>query len=109
MESNQDVHEQCRRDFAMVADRNVTLKLMRDRANYELMRARSQHGAEVLLRAVLRAQMDRLAEAAEKFLDNACRPGDDGKYDDLFDEARSNLRKVLKEVKDAVTRPAANV
>lgn len=44
---------------------------------------------------------DALVEALEHLMRTACRPGDDGKFDDSFDEARNKARIVLASTKGA--------
>jgi hypothetical protein len=39
---------------------------------------------------------ERIAKALRKLLCSACRPGDDGKYDDLYDDARGEAEAALK-------------
>lgn len=42
-----------------------------------------------------------LYEALQAMVDSACRPGDDGKYDDQFDAARKFARELLTKAVDS--------
>lgn len=44
---------------------------------------------------------DALVDALEHLTRTACRPGDDSKFDDSFDEARNKARTILASVKGA--------
>ena len=41
-------------------------------------------------------ELRRLRAALRGLLDTACRPGDDGRYDDTFDDARRIARELLE-------------
>jgi hypothetical protein len=61
---------------------------------YGLSRTPSQ--AEQLARMLVAgSQMEGLLAACVRFRCSACRPGDDGKFDDLYDDAREAFDKSL--------------
>ena len=46
--------------------------------------------------ADLIAAAPELLAAIKDFLGNACRPNDDGKYDDMFDDSRKRLWQIIR-------------